>query len=83
MKRYEKMKAYQSEDDIIQNLKDAGCDEDTIRTFLEDLQRGKRVTGIQLLEKHRCSLVDHLHQDQKQIDSLDYLLFIMRSEQET
>ncbi|QNM07073.1 hypothetical protein H9Q78_12870 [Qiania dongpingensis] len=76
------MKAYQSEEDIIQNLKDAGCDEDTIRTFLEDLQRGKRMTGIQLLEKHRCCLVDHLHQDQKQIDCLDYLLFMMRKEQE-
>lgn len=77
------MKAYRCEDEIIQNLKDAGCDEDTIRTFMDDLQCGKQATGTQLLQKHRRSLLDNLHQDQKQIDCLDYLLFMMKKEQET
>ena len=76
------MKAYRCEDDIIQNLKDAGCDEATIRTFLDNLQRGKQATGIQLLQKHRRSLLDNLHQDQKQIDCLDYLLYMMQKKPE-
>lgn len=68
---------------LIQNLKDAGCDEDTIQAFMEDLQCGKRIKGTQLLERHRRHLLDALHQDQKRIDCLDYLLFMLRKEQDS
>lgn len=73
------MNAYRCEKDVIQNLKDAGCDEATIRTFLDDLKSGKLAKGAKLLEGYRRSLLDDLHADQKRIDCLDYLLFVLQS----
>lgn len=76
------MNLYRGEEDIIQNLKDAGCDEDTIQSFMNNLQYGKLIKGTQLLQKHRRSLLNNLHKDQKQIDCLDYLLYMFKKEQE-
>lgn len=75
------MRTYCSEDVIIQNLKDAGCDQTTIQVFLADLHGGKQSNGIRLLERHRRTLLDVLHQEQKRIDCLDYLLFILQKQQ--
>lgn len=75
------MEAYCSENAVIQNLKDAGCDEDTIQSFLTDLHDGGPSKGIRLLEKHRRTLLDDLHLEQKRIDCLDYLLFTLQKQQ--
>lgn len=72
------MKSNQKEEAIIQNLKDAGCDEETIHTFMEDLRNEKIDAGLKLLATHRRSLLDDLHREQKQIDCLDYLVFTMK-----
>lgn len=72
------MNAYLREADIIRNLKDAGCDETTIQTFMRDLRSGKQVKGTKLLLKHRRGLLDELHAGQKRIDCLDYLLFMLQ-----
>lgn len=68
-------------DALIQNLKDAGCDQAAIQIFLTDLYSGEPSRGIRLLERHRRSLLDVLHQQQKRIDCLDYLLFMLRKQQ--
>ena len=52
------MRAYSTEEAIIQNLKDAGCSDRTIADFLATL-----------------ALLEALHQDQKCIDCLDYLIY--------
>mgnify|MGYP000581695562 CR=1 FL=1 len=70
-----------NENAIIQNLKDAGCDEDTIQTFVEDLRKEKVAEGLKLLATHRRSLLDDLHKDQKQIDCLDYLVYKLEKDQ--
>ena len=64
-----------NEDTIIQNLKDAGCDEDKIIAFIKDIREEKISDGLKLLSTHRRLLLDHLHEDQKQIDCLDYLVY--------
>lgn len=74
------MGPYRSEEDLIQNLKDAGCDQATIQIFLADLHGGKQSKGIRLLEKHRRTLLDVLHLEQKRIDCLDYLLFTLQKQ---
>ncbi len=74
------MSAYRCEEDIVQNLKDAGCDEATIQTFMDDLHSGKQAMGAKLLERHRRSLLDDLHGSQKRIDCLDYLLFTLQKQ---
>lgn len=72
------MRENQSTEAIIQNLKDAGCDSDTIESFMADLQKGKRANGLKLLAFHRKNLLDSLHREQKCIDCLDYLVYQMK-----
>lgn len=67
------------EECIIENLKDAGCDGDTIQEFMNTLQSEKKKQGLNLLQKHRRSLLENLHISQKQIDCLDYLLFTLKN----
>lgn len=76
------MNLYPSEEDVFQNLKDAGCDEETIQTFMDNLQNGKQAKGMRLLENHRRSLLDNLHEEQKRIDCLDYLLFVLKKQKQ-
>ncbi|MBD5138274.1 MAG: hypothetical protein HDT24_03050 [Ruminococcus sp.] len=65
---------------IIQNLKDSGCGENTIKTFVNNFNDKKFSDGLKLLEVHRRTLLDELHKEQKQIDCLDYLVYKMRKE---
>ena len=68
----------ESSESIIQNLKDAGCDSETIENFMADLQKGKKANGLKRLAVHRKNLLDSLHREQKCIDCLDYLVYQMR-----
>lgn len=62
---------------LIQNLKDAGCDAQTIENFMSDLHRGKEESSLKQLAIHRKKLLDSIHKEQKQIDCLDYLVYQM------
>lgn len=77
MRRREKINAYRCEGDIIQNLKDAGCDKATVEAFIEALHSGKQGAEMKLLERHRRCLLEDLHGSQKRIDCLDYLIFTL------
>lgn len=72
------MNVNESSESIIQNLKDAGCDSETIKNFMEDLQKGKEASGLKRLAAHRKNLLDSLHREQKCIDCLDYLVYQMK-----
>lgn len=72
------MSLNESSESIIQNLKDAGCDSETIENFMADLQKGKEANGLKRLAAHRKNLLDSLHREQKCIDCLDYLVYQMR-----
>lgn len=64
-----------TEEMLITNLKDPGCDEKTIAAFLQFRQTKEQAKQINLLKKHRNSLLDKIHEDQKAIDCLDYLFY--------
>lgn len=72
------MRKNQSTEAIIQNLKDAGCDSETIENFMADLQKGKEANGLKRLATHRKNLLNSLHREQKCIDCLDYLVYQMK-----
>ena len=72
------MSLNESSESIIQNLKDAGCDSETIENFMADLQKGKEANGLKRLAAYRKNLLDSLHREQKCIDCLDYLVYQMR-----
>lgn len=71
------MRYHESDDALIQNLKDAGCNAQTIEQFMSDLQKGKEESGLKRLAIHRKKLLDAMHKEQKRIDCLDYLVYRM------
>lgn len=72
------MNSESNENAIIQNLKDAGCNQDMITAFINDLKEGYIDDGMKLLTAHRRLLLEELHREQKQIDCLDYLVYKMK-----
>ncbi len=59
----------------LQNLRDAGCDEELIQRFQKCCEEGKEREGMRLLAKHRDELLEAMHREQKHIDCLDYFLY--------
>ena len=59
----------------VQNLKDAGCSGDTIACCMACLDGGKKEELIKRLEQHREGLLQKIHEGERQIDCLDYLVY--------
>ncbi len=74
-KKLEELLAYGSKEAIIQNLKDAGCSGDTIACCMACLDGGKKEELIKRLEQHREGLLQKIHEGERQIDCLDYLVY--------
>lgn len=77
------MSIVQKEDKTIQNMKDAGCSDDTISCFLRCYQTSDTKGELKVLAQHRQYLLDELHGRQKEIDCLDYLIYQIQKEGET
>lgn len=73
--RLEEVISYGSKEAIVENLKDAGCDQKAIDCCVACLDAGKKGELLNRLEKHRSGLLDKVHKGQKQIDCLDYLVY--------
>lgn len=63
-----------------QNLIDAGCSKDLIDTCMEFAKTNKWNHLLPLLSRHRTSLLDFVHDGQKQIDCLDFLVYSIHKE---
>ncbi len=66
---------YNSEEDVIQNLKDAGCDQKIIECFMKCMEQKDFNGQLRLMNEHRKCLLDRVHKEEKQIDCLDYLVY--------
>lgn len=66
---------------VVQNLKDAGCDRETVERFMVLEETGQTREQIALLSKHREQLLDKVHQEEKRIDCLDYLIYQIQKTQ--
>ena len=64
-----------SEKDVSRNLKDAGCCYSMICEYLGLCKAGSKEKKLQLLENYRRELIECLHEAQKKIDCLDYLIY--------
>ena len=58
-----------------QNLIDAGCSEDLIETCMELAKANRWNRILPLLREQRINLLDLVHDGQKQIDCLDFLVY--------
>lgn len=65
----------ESKEDVIQNLKDAGCCGDMIRDFMECFEEKDVERQIAMLERHRSILLENVHCEERKISCLDYLLY--------
>ena len=67
-------------ENLIENLRDAGCNKKLIDEFLSLLEQNKFEKIYELLRKHRESLLNTIHKNQKEIDILDYLIVALKKE---
>ncbi len=58
-----------------QNLIDAGCDREMVRCCMTLDQKRRTAELKEILARHRRTLLDALHADEKGIDCLDYLIY--------
>lgn len=58
-----------------QNLLDAGCNPDTVRQCMNLAKKQESVELLRLLANYRQELLNSLHQSEKRIDCLDYLIY--------
>lgn len=68
-------------EDIIQNLKDAGCSEQQMKDICSMYEDGRIQDMIRSLRCHRCRLMDQLHESQSKVDCLDFLVYQIEKEQ--
>lgn len=74
----EKLIAYGSREAVVQNLEDAGCAPDIIECCMACMEQGKKNELLKRLEEHRKGLLRKVHEEEKHIDCLDYLVYQIR-----
>lgn len=71
----EQLIEYGSKEAVVQNLKDAGCAPDIIEYCITCMEQGKKSELLKKLEDHRTGLLNRIHEEEKHIDCLDYLVY--------
>ena len=59
---------------MIDNLADAGCTKHDAEIAGELFKNGQTDELIQFLKKCRCSLMDEMHESQRKVDRMDFLI---------
>lgn len=65
-------------EEILQNLKDAGCGDSIIEQFFRLEEEGEAKEQLELLSGHREQLLDKVHREERRIACLDYLVYQMQ-----
>lgn len=60
---------------ILQNLEDAGCGEELTENCMNAVKNGRSDELLRLLTEYRADLLKRVHNGQKQLDCLDYLIY--------
>lgn len=68
---------------LVRNLRDAGCKPGLIGQFLAMQDSGSVREQLRLLNRHRHSLLEKIHAEQRRIDCLDDLIFRMKQKTTT
>ena len=56
------------------NLLDAGCNDESAAFVNQLVQAGRLSDALHEMKVTRCDLMDELHQSQRRVDCLDYLI---------
>ncbi len=68
-------------EDVVQNMRDAGCSPETIHSCISSIKRGRKEELLKKLYTQRNCLLDKVHEGERQIDCLDYLVYTIAREQ--
>lgn len=68
------------EENIKRNLIDIGCHQEQIITFMETYKKKNFTKMLSFLRLERAQILDRVHQEQKKIDNLDYLVYMLKKE---
>ncbi len=69
-----------SREAVIQILQDAGCESELIERYLRLRSQHAFREQKKLLRKHRAALLEAIHGEQKKLDCLDDLLYLLGKE---
>ena len=64
-----------------QNFIDAGCDQELVQRCVSSAKEERTAEVLRILSRHRRTLLDTVHREEKRIDCLDYLVYKMEKEQ--
>lgn len=65
-----------------QNLVDAGCGSEIVQQCMALARKQDQPELIRVLSRHRRTLLDALHQSEKQIDCPDYLIYTLEKQRQ-
>ena len=60
--------------DILTNLTDAGCDGAVLEKVIRIYKSGDNAELLRFLRCCRCGLVEQMHESQRRVDRLDFLI---------
>ena len=60
--------------EILENLADAGCTTRDAKIAGELYKNGQEEELIRFLKKCRCSLMEEMHESQRRVDRMDFLI---------
>jgi SOS response regulatory protein OraA/RecX len=59
------------------DLKSAGCSEQTIKKFMDHLEHQEYQMAKMLLRSERKECMSKMHEAQKKVDALDYIIYCL------
>ena len=59
---------------LMQGLSDAGCSETVSALICSLFERGSYKEMLHQMKKQRCELIDEMHNSQRRVDRMDYLI---------
>ena len=70
-----------TKEDIQKSLEDMGCSSKQVQEFVDDFENHRFEFLFLFLKKKRYEILDEVHQKQKKIDHLDYLIYTLKNVQ--
>lgn len=71
---------YLMNEDVGQLLQEAGCSDEFTQQFLTAMETEGLKTQLRLLQSQRSCQLDRLHEEEKKLDRLDYLRYVLEKQ---
>lgn len=69
-----------TKEDIQKSLQNIGCPSKQIQELVDDFEHQRFQMLFRFLQKKKFEILDDVHQKQKEIDHLDYLIYTLKNQ---